>query len=124
MSEAREVEDRIGRRIAVPVSGGALAEHFGHCDEFAIFRTNAEETAIEGVVRIPAPPHQPGFLPGWLRGLGVDVIVAGGMGRRAQDLFRGNLIEVVVGASAADARDAAQAYIDGTLVRGTNPCDH
>ena len=113
-----------GIRIAVPVSGGAVAEHFGHCDEFAIFHTTPDRAAIDGVVRVPAPPHEPGLLPVWLRGLGVDVIVAGGMGRRAQDLFAENSIEVVVGAGGGDARGAAQSYIEGTLVRGANPCDH
>lgn len=113
-----------GTRIAVPISGGALAEHFGHCDEFAIFHANSDKTAIDGVVRVPAPPHEPGLLPVWLKGLGVDVIVAGGMGRRAQDLFRDNSIEVIVGADRGDAREAAQAYLEGTLVGGSNPCDH
>lgn len=113
-----------GRRIAVPVSAGTVAEHFGHCEQFAIFHTDSAVTKIEGVVMVPAPPHQPGLLPVWLKGLGVDVILAGGMGQRARDLFTENSIEVVIGAGGGDAREVAQAYLDGKLVSGANPCDH
>jgi predicted Fe-Mo cluster-binding NifX family protein len=128
-SEATEGEITTGAggngfRIAIPVCGGKLAEHFGHCDEFAIFHTTEDGTAIDGVVRVPAPPHQPGFLPVWLRGLGADVIIAGGMGRRAQDLFAENSIEVVLGVGGGDARTVAESYVEGTLVQGSNPCDH
>lgn len=113
-----------GRRIAVPVSEGTLAEHFGHCEEFAIFHTDATGREIDGVVMVPAPPHQPGVLPEWLRGLGVDVILAGGMGRRARDLFARHSIEVVTGARGEGARKLAEAYLSGSLESGDNPCDH
>jgi predicted Fe-Mo cluster-binding NifX family protein len=56
--------------------------------------------------------------------LGVDVIIAGGMGRRAQDLFAESSIEVVLGAGGGDARAVAESYIEGTLAQGSNPCDH
>lgn len=112
------------RKIAVPVAGGALAEHFGHCEEFAIFHTDAEGKRIEGVVMVPAPPHEPGMLPGWLKGLGVNVILAGGMGQRARDLFRECSIELVIGARSDQARRVAEAYLDGKLASGANPCDH
>ena len=112
------------RKIAVPVEGGAVATHFGHCEEFEIFGADAETRCIESAETVPAPPHQPGLLPGWLRDLGVDVIIAGGMGRRAQDLFRDGGIEVVVGASGGTVREVVQAYLEATLTAGSNPCDH
>jgi ATP-binding protein involved in chromosome partitioning len=111
-------------RIAVPVSAGRPAEHFGHCEEFAIFHTDDRGKEIDGVVMVPAPPHQPGLLPEWLRGLGVDVILAGGMGSRARDLFDQHCIEVVIGVRGESAREVADAYLSGTLEAGGNPCDH
>ncbi len=113
-----------GRRIAVPVAGGVVAEHFGHCEEFAIFNTDPGCTRIDGVTTVPAPPHQPGLLPEWLKGLGVNVVIAGGMGQRARDLFQAHSIDVATGAGGSEAREAAQAYLDGTLEGGANPCDH
>jgi predicted Fe-Mo cluster-binding NifX family protein len=46
---------------------------------------------------IPSPGHQPGFLPAWLAEEEVSIVIAGGMGSRAQTLFNENRIEVVVG---------------------------
>lgn len=112
------------RRIAVPVEAGVVAEHFGHCEQFAIFETDPDVRRIVSADTVPAPPHTPGFLPGWLRTLGVDVIIAGGMGRRAQELFRDCGIEVIVGASRGTALDVAQSYLDDDLIPAPNPCDH
>ena len=113
-----------GRKIAVPVENGVVSEHFGHCEAFVVFVTDAEARSIATADSVSAPPHQPGFLPGWLRDLGVDVVIAGGMGRRAQDSLRSAGIEVILGASGAAARDVAQSYLDATLESGPNPCDH
>jgi predicted Fe-Mo cluster-binding NifX family protein len=63
-------------------------------------------------------------LPQWLHEQGADVIIAGGMGQRAQGLFAQNGIEVVVGAPGGDPADVAAAYLSGTLETGENVCDH
>ena len=115
-----------GRRIAVPVTGGKLSAHFGHCEEFAIF--SAKETSggatAEVVEVLEAPPHEPGLLPAWLNERGVNMVIAGGMGSRAQDLFCQAGIEVMVGAASTDPKEIVQSYLDGTLVAGQNVCDH
>jgi Mrp family chromosome partitioning ATPase/predicted Fe-Mo cluster-binding NifX family protein len=115
-----------GRRIAVPVTGGKLSAHFGHCEEFAIF--SAKETpggtTAEAVEVLEAPPHEPGLLPAWLNERGVNMVIAGGMGSRAQQLFSQAGIEVMVGAASTDPKEIVQSYLDGTLVAGQNVCDH
>jgi predicted Fe-Mo cluster-binding NifX family protein len=73
---------------------------------------------------IEAPEHQPGLLPKWLAERGVNVVIAGGMGMRAQQLFSGNGIKVVIGASAEAPREIVAAYLDGSLKTGDNVCDH
>jgi predicted Fe-Mo cluster-binding NifX family protein len=70
------------------------------------------------------PPHEPGVLPAWLHELGVNLIIAGGMGQRAQQLFTQNDILVVVGAPAESSEDLVKAWMDGTLVSGANACEH
>jgi predicted Fe-Mo cluster-binding NifX family protein len=119
-------ENGSGRKIAVPVSGGKLSAHFGHCEEFVIFSAKRDmgKAEVEPVGALEAPPHQPGLLPAWLNERGVDVVIAGGMGSRAQSLFGQAGIEVVVGASGDDPKNIAQSYVDGTLVSGENACDH
>jgi predicted Fe-Mo cluster-binding NifX family protein len=63
-------------------------------------------------------------LPRWLKGLGVHVIIAGGMGGRARDLFAENGIEVVTGAPPEAPEVVVRDYLQGTLVTGPNACDH
>ena len=116
------------RKIAVPVTGGKLSAHFGHCEEFVIF--SAKETSggaageAEVVEVLESPPHQPGLLPAWLNERGVHMVIAGGMGSRAQELFSQAGIEVMVGAASTDPKEIVQSYLDGTLVAGQNVCDH
>jgi predicted Fe-Mo cluster-binding NifX family protein len=54
----------------------------------------------------------------------VDLIVAGGMGRRAQQLFAQNNIDVVVGAPDNTPQELALQYLTGQLQSGQNICDH
>jgi len=63
-------------------------------------------------------------LPQWLRQQDVNVVIAGGMGSRAQMLFAQNGIDVVIGASAGGPQAIATAYLDGSLQTGANICDH
>jgi predicted Fe-Mo cluster-binding NifX family protein len=73
---------------------------------------------------ITAPEHQPGLLPPWLAERGVNMIIAGGMGQRAQELFAQQNIQVVVGAPAETPEKLITDYFEGTLQVGENVCDH
>ena len=111
-------------RFAVPVTDGKVAAHFGHCKHFALFDVDETTMAIVKRVVIPSPGHQPGFLPAWLAEEGVSVVIANGMGSRAQALFNENRIEVVVGVLGDDPEKAVLDYIKGGLATGDNICDH
>ena len=63
---------------------------------------------------VPNPGHRPVYLPVFLKEKDVNVIIAGGMGETAQQLFIENGIKVVVGA-AGDADKAVDEYLDGKL---------
>lgn len=110
-------------KFAIPVAQGALCMHFGHCEAFALIETDETGTILEETAQTP-PPHEPGVLPRWLSDLGVDIVIAGGMGARAQGLFQQAGVRVVTGASAQAPAELVQAYLAGTLVTGTNACDH
>jgi len=111
-------------RYAIPVSGGAIAAHFGHCEQFALIDVDEAGKAIVGKEIIPSPGHEPGLLPVWLAEQGVAVIIAGGMGSRAQNLFEQNRIKVIIGVLEGDPEKAVLNYISGTLATGDNVCDH
>ena len=109
-------------KIAIPTANGKLAMHFGHCEKFTIYDINDEK--IENKVEEVPPPHEPGVLPKWLGEKQVNVIIAGGMGQRAQQLFAANNIKVIVGAQAEDTDMIIKNYIAGSLSTGENCCDH
>ncbi|KPL18826.1 MAG: hypothetical protein AMJ92_06175 [candidate division Zixibacteria bacterium SM23_81] len=109
-------------KIAIPVSQGKLAAHFGHSQQFAL--VEAEGGQIKKTTLATPPPHEPGALPRWLHEQGAQVIIAGGMGRRAQGHFESQGIQVVIGAASLTPEELVRGYLDGTLEMGENICDH
>ena len=99
-------------KIAVASENGMVTEHFGHCREFIIFDT--EDNKIVKSEAVANPGHRPGFLPNFLADRDVNVIISGGMGGGAVEIFNGRNVEVVVGAS-GDAKAAVEAYLQGSL---------
>jgi ATP-binding protein involved in chromosome partitioning len=111
-------------RIAIPLAGGRLSAHFGHCERFALLDVDPSSKKVVRKEELAAPDHQPGLLPKWLAERGATVIIAGGMGSRAQGLFAEQGITVVVGAPAETPEALVAAYCAGTLTTGENVCDH
>ena len=109
-------------KFAIPLAEGKLTAHFGHCQEFAL--VEVEDNQIKSKEALVPPPHEPGVLPKWLHDLGTNVIIAGGMGARALDLFAQNDIEVIVGAPALTPEELVKQYLDNTLQTHGNVCDH
>ncbi|NLZ60854.1 MAG: ATPase [Lentisphaerae bacterium] len=111
-------------KIAIPLADGQLCMHFGHCAQFAILEADPDTKSILSRVDKTPPPHEPGVLPAWLSKEGVKLVIAGGMGQRAQQLFQQQGVEVLVGAAAQSPESLVQAYLDGSLKGGENVCDH
>jgi predicted Fe-Mo cluster-binding NifX family protein len=111
-------------KIAIPITDGKLSSHFGHCERFAVFSVKMDQGLIKSRDNLLPPRHEPGVLPRWLHELGVNVIIAGGMGSRAKDLFLQDEITVVLGAGAEDPERLIEAYLGGELETGPNTCDH
>jgi predicted Fe-Mo cluster-binding NifX family protein len=111
-------------KIAIPLAEGKLCMHFGHCQQFALIEVDEAGKRVTGKQLLTPPPHEPGVLPQWLHEQGANVIIAGGMGQRAQALFAQHGIKVVVGAPGDDPEQVAKAYLNGTLQTGSNVCDH
>ena len=98
--------------------------HFGHCEKFALVDVDPVTKQITASSEVAAPEHQPGLLPPWLKERGVNLVIAGGMGARAQTLFQSAEVDVLTGAPAETAATIVRQYLDGKLVRGDNACDH
>jgi ATP-binding protein involved in chromosome partitioning len=111
-------------RFAIPVSGGVMSLHFGHCEQFALIDVDEATKTIVRKQLVASPGHQPGLLPVWLAEQGASAIIAGGMGSRAQALFQENRINVIIGAMETDPEKAVLSYLNGSLATGGNICDH
>jgi predicted Fe-Mo cluster-binding NifX family protein len=122
--DQRKKKENNSMRIAIPLAEGKLAAHFGHCEHFALIDVDASAKKILKREDIEAPPHQPGLLPPWLAERGVKMIIAGGMGQRAHDLFAARGMEVMMGAPAETPEKLVADYLAGTLTLGENICDH
>lgn len=111
-------------RIAIPISGDCLEQHFGHCEKFAMFDVVLETREVSAMTHVAAPEHQPGLLPPWLKEQGVTVVIAGGMGTHARSLLQNVSIEVVTGAPSEDAASLVRRYLSGDLATIERTCDH
>ena len=99
-------------KISVAAMGTSVAQHFGHCENFIFF--DVENGQIVAENSVPNPGHRPGFLPNFLADNGATVVIAGGMGGGAVDIFNERDVEVIIGAS-GDAKTAVEAYLAGNL---------
>ncbi len=106
-------------RVAVASDGKLVTEHFGHCEGFYVFET--ENVQIKGVKFLTNPGHRPGFLPVYLHEKGVEVIISGGMGGGAVEIFNEKGIEVITGAS-GDTEKVVMSYLQGNLTSTGSVC--
>lgn len=106
-------------KISVASEGSRVSGHFGHCEGFKIYDVN--NNIIENESFIENPGHKPGFLPKFLHEQGAEMIIAGGMGAKAQELFSENGIEVIVGAQ-GDCKNAVESYLSGSLQSTGSVC--
>ncbi len=110
------------KKVAVPVSNGALSAHFGHCEHFVMAEiVDGKTKAISE--EIP-PPHEPGVIPRWLSEKGVNVVLVGGIGQKALNLFQQFEIEAVIGVPTKPPHELIEAFLAKELESGINQCSH
>lgn len=98
-----------------------VAHHFGRCPFFAFVDMEGNEVKAVEVVENPHyAHHQPGMVPGFIHEHNADVMLSGGMGRKAIDFFQQYGIETATGATGT-VRNALEKYMDGEL-SGAAPC--
>lgn len=109
-------------KIAVASEGKYVSAHFGHCEGFTIYEIDNNKVVNKYFEENPG--HRPGFLPDFLHKLGVDLVVSGGMGQSAQQLFVEKDIDIIVG-SEGYCDDVIQQYLRNELKSSGQVCsDH
>lgn len=117
-----ETKEEITMIIAVTYENGQVFQHFGHTEQFKVYEVADGKVASARVVDTNGSGH--GALGGFLRELGVDTLICGGIGGGAQNALREAGIRFYGGAS-GDADKAVEALLAGTLEFDPNVhCDH
>ena len=98
-----------------------VAGHFGRCPFFALVDLNEGEIQQVQVIDNPFyANHSPGQVPNFIQSQNANVMLTGGMGRRAVMFFEQAGIEIATGACGT-VSDAVQGYLSGD-VSGFQPC--
>ncbi len=108
-------------KVAISTDQGYVSAHFGRCQSYTI--VDIKEGHVLRIGEIPNPGHQPGFLPKFLSEKGVNCIIAGGMGPRAQGLFAQQNIETIIGVQ-GPVIEVVQKFIKQELEVGDDLCGH
>jgi predicted Fe-Mo cluster-binding NifX family protein len=106
-------------KIAIATDGNYVSAHFGRCPSYTIVDIDNGKVINKEV--IDNPGHQPGFIPQFLHKKKVECIIAGGMGRRAIDLFNEYGIQTIVGVT-GEIDTVINQIIEGTLKGGESLC--
>jgi predicted Fe-Mo cluster-binding NifX family protein len=108
-------------KIAIPTEGICISAHFGHCPSFTI--AEIEGNKVVNKETIDNPGHEPGPVPEFLKSLGVNTIIAAGMGAKAMDLFNNYSISYILGID-GKVDEIIDSFIKGELKGGESSCDH
>ncbi|HSG29427.1 MAG TPA: iron-sulfur cluster carrier protein MrpORP [Candidatus Krumholzibacterium sp.] len=109
-------------RIALPVDENSVSDHFGHAEKFLVFGVDRENNTVSGPEELKPPEHDTGVVPEWLAGEDIDLVIAGGIGRKAIEILAGHGIGVMTGIEVRDPAEAVRAYLAGGLRQGGSPC--
>ena len=108
-------------KVAIATDGRYVSEHFGRCSGYMIF--DVQYGKVKSETFEPSPEHQPGMMPKWLKEKGAEVVIAGGAGIKAQNLFNQMGIELILGAS-GPVETVIKEYLIGGLQHGNSLCDN
>jgi len=106
-------------KISISSDRNLVSAHFGRCPEFTL--VDIQDNKIIKTEIISNPGHAPGAIPEYLHGKGVKIVICGGIGARATQLFNEYGIQVIAGAS-GEINDVLEAFIKGTLASGKSLC--
>jgi predicted Fe-Mo cluster-binding NifX family protein len=102
-------------KIAVPTKNNAVDEHFGHCDTYTIFETDANKNIVsKEVLRWSQGCGCKSNIVGTLKEMGVATLLAGNMGQGALNVLLTHEIDVVRGCE-GKIDDLVQKYLAGML---------
>jgi predicted Fe-Mo cluster-binding NifX family protein len=103
---------------------GEMSMHFGRCPSYLVAQVEDDGniTATEVIENPYFKKHTPGEVPRFINSIEVNVMIAGGMGPKAIDMFNDFGIEVVTGVGGC-VGNVLKAYLNGEI-SGATGCSH
>lgn len=109
-------------KLATTYENGQIFQHFGKTQQFKIYDIQEGKVGFSMVTSTGGQGH--GALAGFLRMLGISVVICGGIGPGAQDALAQLDITVIPGIT-GDADQAVADFLAGKLVPNTEAlCNH
>ncbi len=106
-------------KIAISTESGNVCAHFGRAPEFTFVTIEDNQVVKKEILQNPG--HSVGSIPQFVNQHGAKYMIAGGMGRRAEDFFNQYGIEVIMGIT-GKVEDVIKKILDGTLEGGESLC--
>ncbi len=106
-------------KIAISTDNGFVSEHFGRCPEFTIVEIKDEKIISKKIIKNPG--HMTDYIPKFLHEQGVECIICGGMGFRAENLFKEFRIKIIIGIT-EKIDNVIEQILKGTLRGGESLC--
>ena len=109
-------------KVAVTYENGEVFQHFGRTPAFKVYEISDGNVLSSEVIDTNGTGH--GALAGFLKDIGAEVMICGGIGGGAIVAMNEAGIKVYAGADGM-ADDAVASYVAGTLPEiGDATCDH
>ncbi len=108
-------------RLAISTENGQVAQHFGRCQQYTL--VDIEDGKIIDRNTLDNPGHAPGAIPKFLFEHNCDLIITGGMGRKAQGYFKEFNIDWIIGAQ-GNVNAVIEDFLRNELKIGESTCDH
>ena len=106
-------------KAAISSDNKYVSAHFGRCPYFTVIEIIDGKIAEQW--KLDNPGHSPGLIPEFLHKEGINYIIAGGMGNRAQMFFEEYGIKTILGVS-GPIENVIKQLEEGTLVGGESLC--
>ncbi|MBQ8603266.1 MAG: DUF134 domain-containing protein [Oscillospiraceae bacterium] len=109
-------------KIAATFENNKIFQHFGRTQQFKVYTVEDKKISWVEIVDTNGTGH--GALAGFLKEMGVNVLICGGMGMGARNALAAAGIEICGGVT-GDADMAVVQYLQGTLDYSASAnCDH
>ena len=111
-------------KLALPLTEtNEFSLHYGAATKFVVMDVDEATRTVRRKLMVVPQGSEPCQWPRLLHAAGVDLVLAGGMGRGARQHMAEHGVEVLAGVTAAAHEALVDAWLAGTLVTGQNQCD-